>query len=402
MKLVYLHQYFNTPDMPGSTRSFEMAKRIAARGHQVHVVTSDRQESSPRGWRVEEMNGFSVHWVGVPYGNEMSYTQRIASFIKFAFLASVRCVKIRGDLIFATSTPLTIAIPAIITKFWTRKPMVFEVRDLWPDLPIAMGALKSPITIMLARWLEKLAYKNATQVVGCSAGMCEGVIRHGIPVDRVHNIPNSCDIQLFRIPESRGERFREQHVWLRDRPLVVYAGTFGRINGVEYLVQVAKFALEIAPEVAFLVVGYGYDENKIDALSKELRVRDKNFYMLPKQPKSKIPEIYSAANLVTSLFLPIEEMWANSANKYFDGLAAGKPVAINYGGWQADLIEKKQIGVVLDSYDHETAARDIVQLVQNRHLLDQMSSNSLALAKTSFSRDKLAAQLIRVLEESIT
>ena len=388
--------------MAGGSRSYEMAKRIAARGHEVHIVTTRREESTYRGWQVEEIAGFYVHWMHVPYGNDMTYPQRVLAFLKFAFYATTRSIKIKGDLIFATSTPLTIAIPAIIAKFWTRKPMVFEVRDLWPDLPIAMGALKSPITIKLARVLERLAYVNATVIVGCSPGMCEGIVRQGIAPDRVHHIPNSSDIELFNIPESRGHLFREQNSWLKDRPLVVYTGTFGRINGVEYLVHVAKSTLQIAPDIAFLVVGGGFDEQTIDKASIELGVRDKNFYMLPKQPKNTIPDIYSAATLVTSLFIPIEEMWANSANKLFDGLAAAKPIAINYGGWHAELVEKEQIGILLDPLDYDSAASEIVNFLRNNELLIQSSANSAALARDVFSRDLLAAKLIELLETSAT
>ena len=401
MKLVYLHQYFNTPEMTGSTRSYEMAKRIAAHGHEVHVITSLREGTAEQRWRVEEMCGFYVHWVSVPYGNDMSYAKRVLSFIRFALLSTGRCISVRGDLIFATSTPLTIAIPALVTKWVTRKPMVFEVRDLWPDLPIAMGVLKSPVTIKLARWLERLAYKNAEHVVGCSPGMCDGVIRQDVDSDRVHNIPNSSDIELFRVSKNRGDIFRQQHDWLGQRPLVVYAGTFGRINGVEYLVRVAHASLESAPEIAFLVVGYGFDEQTIDSLAVELGVKGVNFYILPKQAKNRIPDIYSAASLVTSLFLPIEAMWANSANKFFDGLAAGKPIAINYSGWQAEIVEAEEIGVLLDPYSPVSAAEVIREVVHDDRLLEKMGANSSRLADCTYSRDKLAEKLINVLEASV-
>ncbi len=137
MKILYLHQYFNTPNMSGGTRSYEMAIRMVKKGHQVHMITSLRDGSTEFGtWKKETINGINVYWLSVPYDNKMSTMRRIYSFIIFAFKAGSKAISIGGDVIFATSTPLTIAIPAIQAKKKLKIPMVFEVRDLWPELPI--------------------------------------------------------------------------------------------------------------------------------------------------------------------------------------------------------------------------------------------------------------------------
>ena len=122
--------------------------------------------------------------------------------------------------------------------------------------------------------------------------------------------------------------------------------------------------------------------------------------MLPKQPKKSIPPIYNAATIVTSLFLPIPEMQSNSANKFFDGLAAGKPIAINYGGWQAELLEQEKFGIVLDHHDVAASAQNLVSLLANSKELHEMGNRARNLAVARFSRDILAKQLISVLERS--
>jgi len=387
--------------MTGSTRSYEMAKRIAAAGHDVHVITSSREGNTPHGrWVISEIEGFKVHWVSINYSNEMSYAARIRAFLKFAIAATRRAIQQKADLVFATSTPLTIAIPALITKKVCRIPMVFEVRDLWPELPIAIGALRWPPAIWIARWLELRAYKGASQLVGCSPGMCDGIIRRGISADRVHNIPNCCDLSLFKPNGEAGKEFRDRFEWLKNRPLVVYAGTFGVINGVSYLARLAKETIKSNPSVRFLAVGYGYDEGAIREEAQHLGVLNENFFMLPKQQKKNIPPIYNAATVVTSLFLPIPEMQSNSANKFFDGLAAGKPIAINYGGWQAELIDKEKFGVVLDHHDIAGSAQNLVSLLDDSEELHAMGKRARSLAQAKFSRDALAAQLIEVLEQA--
>ena len=151
MRIIYLHQYFNTPDMPGSTRSYELAKRLVKNGHQVMMITSKRDAHQKLSMRWTNEDGIQVCWIPVSYSNKMGFFRRIISFISFSIQSAKVCLSINADLLFATSTPLTIAIPGIYFSKIKNKPMVFEVRDLWPEIPIALGALKSRLTIKLAR-----------------------------------------------------------------------------------------------------------------------------------------------------------------------------------------------------------------------------------------------------------
>lgn len=385
--------------MKGGTRSYEMAKRMIEAGHEVHMVTSRKDGSLTEGvWEEEIIDGIHVHWLPVEYHNSMSYFRRMMAFFKFALKAGKRATDISGDIIFATSTPLTIAIPAVKAKKKLKVPMVFEVRDLWPELPIAIGALKSPLTKFLAKKLELFAYKHANHIVGLSPGMCEGVISTGYPEDQVSNIPNSCDFALFQDQEASGEKFRRENSWLGQRPLILYTGTLGHINNVSYLAEVAAHMLKLDPEVRFLVLGDGVEEEKIKQRAIELDVYEKNFYMIPKIPKKDVPGVVSSATICTSLFAPIKEMWANSANKFFDALAAKKPVAINYGGWQKELMIHEGFGLVLPESNYEEAAEQLHNLVLDDNKQKQMAAKGYEVGMKLFARDKLAAKLIQVLE----
>ena len=211
MRIIYLHQYFNTPDMKGGTRSYEMARRMVKAGHKVHMITSRKDGGiQNNGWLHENIEGINVHWLPVEYSNKMSYFRRLIAFFEFAIKAGGKVKQIGGDVIFATSTPLTIAIPAINAKKALKIPMVFEVRDLWPELPIAIGALKSPLTKYFAKKMEMWAYKNSDSIIGLSPGMCDGVIKTGYPKSKVFNIPNSCDLELFNVDAGAGIEFSEE------------------------------------------------------------------------------------------------------------------------------------------------------------------------------------------------
>ncbi len=404
MRIVYLHQYFNTPDMSGGTRSYEMARRLVAAGHEVHMVTSQRdgQFVNSSEWVETEEAGIRVHWTPVPYSNRMGYRERIRAFLAFAWRSARQAARLGGDVVFATSTPLTIALPAVYAARKNRIPMVFEVRDLWPELPIAVGALKGFLPVTGARWLERFAYRNATRIVALSPGMKEGVLATGYPSERVSVIPNSSDLDLFYVGPEAGEAVRQRYDWLGKRPLVIYAGTMGLINGVDYLARVAAVARSIDPDVRFLVIGSGKQEAEVRQAAQELGVFERNFFMLGNVPKREMPGWLSASDIALSLVIDLKELWANSANKFFDALAAGRPVAINYGGWQADLIRETGAGLVLDPNDVEDAAANLVRTVRNEAWLRDAGAAARALARKRFDRDKLAAQLEQVLVDAVS
>ncbi len=399
MRIIYLHQYFNTPDMEGSTRSYEMARRLVERGHKVQMVTTFREREISRGrhWFQTVEGGIKVHWMPLAYSNIMSYRQRIGSFFKFAWKASLKAASLEGDLIFATSTPLTIALPAVYAARKKKVPLVFEVRDLWPELPVAVGALKNPATRMAAKRLELFAYNNSDYIVALSPGMKEGIVKTGYPADNVAVVPNGCDLELFSAGNEAGEKIRQDRHWLRDRPLVIYAGTIGIINGVDYLARVAGAVQELDPEICFLVLGSGKGEGPLIAEAKKCGVLEKTLFVRPGVPKQAVPAWLAAADMAVSLFLDIKEMQANSANKFFDALAAGKPVAINYNGWQAHILREAGAGIVLPPDDPVLSARMIAEKVRDRKWLEEAGSAARKLAEERFERGKLAGELEQVL-----
>ncbi len=402
MRLVYLHQYFNTPAMPGSTRSYEMARRLVLAGLEVHVVTSNRGHSAShtqQEWMTTEEAGIHVHWHTVPYSNKMGNGERMKAFARFASHAAPKASGLHPDLILATSTPLTIALPAVYASKRCRVPMVFEVRDLWPQLPIAIGALKNPVAIASARWLERFAYRHSARIVALSPGMRDGIVEAGYPADQVAVIPNSCDLELFDVDAERSDEVRRRLPWLGNRQLVIYTGTLGKINGVSYLARLASAMQKRDPEVRFLVIGSGIDEPNVRRTAGELGVLNKNFFMLPDVPKSEVPAILASATIATSLFVDLKEMWANSANKFFDALAARKPIAVNYGGWHADLL-KEGAGLVLDPQDVEASANQLAASLGNAAWLQNASIAAGRLSE-QFSRDRMARDLETVLHAAL-
>jgi len=378
MNILYLHQYFNTPSMPGSTRSYEFAKRLVSRGDTVHMVTSNWQGWAPRNFSTER--GISVYWLPVPYANRMSNIQKVFTFIKYIWHTLKLSSRLNFDLVVASSTPLSVALPALWLKYKNKVPLVFEVRDLWPQLPIAVGAIKSPLLIWLACKLEKMVYSASQQVVLLSDGMHAELLKNGVPNKKLCTITNLSDIEHFNVASEEGQRFRQKFSWMTDRPLVVYTGTFGRINGLSYLIKMALEIKKLNQDVRFLLAGDGYERDQLSHLAEKYGILNQTLFFINYLPKDQMPSLLSAATVTTSFFIDLPEMQNNSANKFFDALAAGKPIIINYGGWQADLLRKTKAGLVVPADDPRTAAEQLNTLISDQAALRKMGTASKNLA----------------------
>ena len=160
---------------------------------------ADAHPEGRSGWSVSDEAGMTVHWCPVAYDNNMGFGARLAAFGRFAALAGPRAVALGGDLVLATSTPLTIALPGAYAKAMLGVPMVFEVRDLWPAVPIDLGVLRRRSTIAAARGLERFAYRHADRVIALSPGDPRWGDGHGLP-GRAHR----GDPQLQRSRPVRG------------------------------------------------------------------------------------------------------------------------------------------------------------------------------------------------------
>jgi len=400
MKIIYLHQYFNTPEMSGGVRSYDVAKHLVDNGHTVEMVTTNRSLSNSSGWKISNEGGINVHWLSLFYSNKLSYFKRLLAFFLFAYHASKKGSTLQGDVVFATSTPLTIAIPALYISWKKSIPMVFEVRDLWPDVPIAIGVIKNPIIKYLAKLLESYTYKKSNAVIVLSDGMKDGVIKAGCEENKVVVIPNFSNRELFST-KNTGKEFRAEREWLEDSPLLVYTGSFGMINGIDYLVDIAEQLTLLKSDVKILLIGVGREYENIILYAKKKNVLNNNLFIEDDISKSELPQLLAAADLASNIVINVPEVWNNSANKFFDALASGTPVLINSGGWQADLINAEDIGVTTFDLTLHQAALKINEFLHNKERLSSSSKKAQIIAEKYFDKGDLVKKIEQTLLSSI-
>jgi glycosyltransferase involved in cell wall biosynthesis len=253
------------------------------------------------------------------------------------------------------------------------------------------------VSKLAARALEQAAYASAAHIVALSPGMREGIERTTLRRRPVTIVSNACDFDVFAPRAGDADAFLRAHPRLAGRTLAIYAGTFGEINGVGYLVELAAHTRRIAPRVAFVLVGDGKERAATQTRVRALGLQDTVFFLDP-VPKPELRRILAAATAAFSVFIDLPAMWANSANKFFDALASGTPVVINYGGWQADLLRETGAGLVLPSTPTSLAARRLATWLQGPESVRAAEATATLAAR--FDRDHLTARLLTLLEET--
>jgi glycosyltransferase involved in cell wall biosynthesis len=401
MRVLYLHQYFSTPSGPGGLRSYQLAKGLVARGHDVLMVcaSTDRAYtglSGPfhKGRRRGIVDGFEVLEFDLRYSNKQGLLKRAAIFMQFAARSIAVAFTEHYDILFASSTPLTAGIPGIFARWLRRKPFVFEVRDLWPELPRAMGVIRDPFILWAMSALEWTTYHSATRLVGLAPGIVEGIVRRGIDRARVALIPNGCDIDIFEGIEGR---WRPAGVGADDL-MVVFAGAHGRANGLDAVLDASiELRNRGRTDIKIVLIGDGQLKPRLQRRALDENLTSVIFH--DSVSKNRLAGLTAAADLGLQILDNVPAFYfGTSPNKFFDYLSAGLPVLINYPGWLADLVRQHRCGYAVPPGDPRAFADALTEAAENRSALKAMGTQASLLAKSQFDREKLARQFAEWME----
>lgn len=402
MKVAYFHQHFSTPQGAAGTRSYEVARRLVARGHQVTMVCGSYSAgktglTSPfkQGMRKGMVDGIEVIEFALPYSNRQGFLTRTWMFMRFATRSLFYALSAKYDLVFATSTPLTAGIPGIAAKVLRRKPFVFEVRDLWPELPRAMGVIKNRFVLWMMSILEWSSYHAADLCISLAPGISDGIAARGIARERIELIPNGCDVAVFGARETTGWRPTEIHA---DDLLVVFAGAHGEANGLDAVLDAAAVLQRRArKDIKLLLIGEGKQKDRLRRRAHDEGLRNVVFH--DSVDKVKLTGLFSAADVGMQILANVPAFYyGTSPNKFFDYLAAGLPVLNNYPGWVADLITEYNAGIAVPPEDPEAFADALEAFGADPYRRREMGRCARRLAEQNFNRDLQAERFVNALE----
>ncbi len=396
MNVLYIHQYFVTPDEPGGNRSYWIAKELVKRGHHVTMITSANKRHEPG--RVD-VDGIDVVYVKNPaYSNYMSALKKVWSFVAFIRNAIKAASKEKNvNIVFATSTPLTIGAVALWLKRRKKWRYVFEVRDLWPEFPIEIGAIKNKLAIKLLRKFEKRIYDKSEHVVALSPGMKEGVMKAGMPEEKISMIPNMSKPDMFYPHEPNMEVAKQFGIDLT-KFNVIHFGSMGRANGLQYIIEAAKNLKEKGDDsIRFVFMGSGATEPVIKQLAEDYGLENVQF--LGNHIMDVVAEVVNCCDASITTFLNLPVLKTNSPNKLFDSLSAGKPIIVNSAGWTKDLVESDDCGFFVDPNNPTDFAEKLIKYKEDKITLKRWGENARKLSLEVYDKDILASKVADVIEK---
>ena len=393
MKILYFYQYFATSKGSWGTRVHEFTSEWAKKGHQVTVVTSVYSKSdisSDKFIDIQEFDGVKVIIINVRIDNRQSFFKRIFSFLTYSFFSCWYALTYPTDVVIASSGPITVGVPGLLTKWIRRKKFVFECGDLWPDGAIELGIIKSPLMIRFSRWFEKICYKSADLIVGLSIGM-EQEIQAKSPQSKVITVTNAANIDLFSnfrpLPESSN---------LLPKSYAIYTGNIGEVNNSLWLLEAAKILKQKGSKNKIVIIGEGQQREIIDKAIETLKLD--TLIRLPLMPKQNlVPLVQNAiVSLVPLKGTPILD--TSSPNKFFESLSAGVPVIQNTNGWMKDFLNMHQVGFTISPEDPDGLADLIDRLAEDSQGLKEMGVRSLQISKLEFDKNRLAQKMLSSIE----
>lgn len=397
LHILLIHQAYVSLGEAGGTRHAEMADYLVRQGHRVTVIASPISYLTGRENRPQPANpleGLTVLRAPAFRSLHRNFVLRILNFFSFMFSSFIVGLRVRDiDLVWGTSPPLFQVVSAWLLALLKRKPLLFEVRDLWPDFAVAVGVLRSRPLIAASKWLEAFLYRRADQLLVNSPGFIEHVEASG--ARKIAMIPNGADPAMFH-PEDRGEDFCKQHN-LQGKFVVLYAGAHGLSNDLGTVLQ-AAVQLKKKPNIAIVLLGDGKDKPALIQQAQELDLF--NVHFLPALPKSKMASALSAADACLAILKDLELYKTVYPNKVFDYMAAGRPVVLAIDGVIREVVEAAGAGVFSPPGDPQALAESILKLAEN-----PARSRKLGLAgrfhlEKHFARADLAAQLQALIEKT--
>jgi glycosyltransferase involved in cell wall biosynthesis len=393
MKILYIVQHFNIPSGSAGIRPYKMAKALLDHGHEVTLVCGGYEGGKTglssefiNGKRIGFFEGIEVIEYDIKYSNKMSFLKRTWVFFLYVWKTVGLALFYKYDILFATTTPLTVGIPGIFARWFRGKKFVFEVRDLWPELPKAMGVIKNPIILWLMGLLEFVCYHSANKLIGLSAGIVNGIVKRGVKMNKITNIPNGCDLDIFSL--DHGKLVIEETK--EDDFLCLYSGTHGIANGLDILIDTAEVLTKKGNNnIKFILVGDG--KSKPNLIKRASEKKLSNIIFLNPLNKQELSRLMNTCDIGMQLLANIPAFYyGTSPNKFFDYISVGLPVLNNYPGWIADLVLNNNCGINVRPDNPHEFANSLIKLEKERYKLAIMSKNASNLAKKEFDRTQLA------------
>jgi glycosyltransferase involved in cell wall biosynthesis len=412
LDIVVVSQFF-TPEMGAPAARFhDFGRLLVERGHRVKVVTgfpnspSGRIPAPYRGRlsQREWIDGIEVLRGWLYASPRLTPARKSLGFGTYAASASVRALfgRLRADVVIATSPPPTVGIPGMLGAWRLGVPLVFDVRDIWPEAIAASGRLKSGTLVRALEAVERAIYRRASAVIVVTEGKRTRLLEKGVPEAKLSVIPNGVRLDRFGDAGELPDPLFEQHGVDPSRLVVLYAGVFNPPQGLDVLVDAAARLRAQDPRraarVHFVLVGNGSERARLEARVAEEGLQDLVRF-LPEQPRERIVSLLQSAGAVAVTLRPRRDAHT-VPSKLYEAMASGRPVLVSADGAPAEMVREAGAGIATPAADADALACSIERLLDAPQLSRELGEKGRAFA-TRFDRRRLVEELEAVLQRVV-
>lgn len=410
MRILLLHQYYLEDDDAGGSRWNEMTRMWAEQGHTITVVAGmmhsngfeKRKEYKNKYFVKKSKENIDIWRCHVSESYNSNFIGRLWGYFSFVF-SSLWCllfkVEEKHNVIIITSPPLFISISAMIFSKIKRTPLIFEVRDLWPESAIDTGVVKNKLIIKLAYWLERISYKNANLINVLTPAFKKALIeKKNIHGEKIIYIPNAADFDISDelVRTNEVSDLREKYN-LRDKFIITYVGAHGLANCLGQVLDTAKLMKDT--EVVFVLIGNGMEKPMLIKRAEEENIQ--NVIFLDSVPKREVFKYILSSDMGASILKKVDTFKTVYSNKTFDYFACKKPVFMLIDGVSRELVEDANAGIYVEPENPISFAETIKKYMNDRDKIVTQGENGYKYAKSNFDRKLLSERYLKLIESHI-
>lgn len=400
MKILFLTDNFPPEVNAPANRTYEHCREWVKNGAEVTVITC--APNFPKGkvyegyknkfYQTENIDGIKVIRVWTYITANEGFLKRIMDYISYSVTSFIAGIFQKTDIIIATSPQFFTALSGRWLSFFKRKPWIFEVRDLWPESVVAVGAMKKNKAIIFFEWLEKRLYKNADKIIVVTDAFKRKITEKGINSEKISVYKNGANLELY-FPQEKSKQLL-QELNLEGKTIFAYIGTHGMAHGLDFILKSIDQFQQSHPHFHFLFIGDGAERNNLIHLQEQLNIKNATF--LPSVPKIDVVKYLSIMDIALVNLKKSDTFLTVIPSKIFEAAAMQKPILLGLMGETQQIIEQYDAGLCFEPENTSEFIAKAIEITETDYL-EKYQTNCIQLA-TDFDRKKIALKMLSDIE----
>ena len=408
--ILFLSHYFPPEVNAPATRTYEHC-RVWAEQDNVNVTVVTCFPNHPNGkiypgfknklFQREIVDGIQVFRVWSYLAANQGFAARILNYLSYMFMAILVCLfkRPKADVVVSTSPQFFCGLAGYFVSRLLRAKWILEIRDLWPESIVAVGAMKDSIMIRFLYRLELFCYKKCNHIVAVTDSFKEYMKAKGIPEHKISVIKNGVNLQFYdqsptNLAADEVTAFKNKYK-LDGKFVAAYVGTHGMAHHLETVLEAAQLTKD-EPDIVYMLVGDGAEKKKLAALANELGVNEVVRFV-PQLPKSMMPVVWSVTDVSIVHLKRSPTFETVIPSKIFECLAMKKPVILGVKGESEKLIKQGECGITIEPESATEMASAIRLLKEDKQRFNQLAGNGRAFVEENFNRSKLALTFLQLI-----